>query len=66
MSKPKPCPFCGSKKIILDSPYVELKENGEYGPITKYCCTAQKKNQTYKDKHFHPQFSEKPKGVEEW
>ena len=68
MNDPKPCPFCGSKKIIVDSPYVELKESGKYEPATKYCCQAQRKNQSYKEKHYHPMFSDKPKNeeVSEW
>ncbi len=53
------CEFCGSKKVIVQSPYVELKGNGKYEPITSYCCSAQKKNQEYEDKHYHPLFSEK-------
>ena len=41
------CPFCGSKELKVKRPYVELKENGEYGPIEDFCCQAQKVNAKY-------------------
>jgi len=50
-----PCPFCGSAKIRLETPYVKSTGDlGEYEPETTYCCTAQKVNANYIKKNFHP------------
>ena len=46
------CNFCGSESIVVDTPYVELKRNGEYGPITTFCCRAQKANNQYVASNF--------------
>lgn len=48
----KKCPFCGSEQMVQDTPYIELKENGQYEPATRYCCKAQAMNRRYQSKHF--------------
>lgn len=48
MKKEEGCPFCKSKTIMIDTPYVELKKSGEYGPIQTFCCLAQKRNAAYR------------------
>ena len=50
------CPFCGSKKIILETPYMDRVTGKK---LTSYCCTAQKINKEYKEKHYHPIFGKK-------
>ena len=43
MAEKKGCPFCGSEKVIIDTPYLD-----KFGQkITSYCCNAQKKNHEY-------------------
>ena len=48
------CPFCGSSELKIKSEYVELKGNGEYGPIENYCCMAQKQNAKYIKRNYSP------------
>ena len=54
MADEKKCPFCGSEKILLETPYVKLNRKGEYAPQVSYCCNAQKKNGEYQRKRFSP------------
>lgn len=49
------CTFCGSEKILTETPYVELKEIGEagkpiYAPKMQFCCRAQEQNHKYRNK----------------
>jgi hypothetical protein len=60
------CNFCGSKELKVQSPYVELKSNGEYGPIENFCCQAQKQNALYVKKNFHPDDAPDPDEVSKW
>lgn len=60
------CPFCGSKELRVKSPYVELKKDGEYGPVENFCCTAQKTNHQYVKKNFHPDDAPDPEEVSKW
>ena len=50
------CPFCGSKEIRIKTPYVKATGTGndDFEPITTWCCTAQRTNQAYIKKNFHP------------
>lgn len=41
------CPFCGSDKLKIETPFVEMKGWKEYENKTTYCCGAQAKNQKY-------------------
>lgn len=44
------CPFCGSTKMVIDTPYID-----RFGDkITTYCCAAQDKNQKYLKAHINP------------
>ena len=52
------CEFCGSKQIIIETPYVSLTEKGTYEPTTSYCCNAQKRNRQHDKKRFHPLYNE--------
>ena len=45
------CTFCGSEDILTTTPYVELKKDGSYGPVKKYCCNAQRQNRRYAHAH---------------
>lgn len=49
------CPFCGSEKRQVKTPFVELQKNGEYGPIMTFCCNAQKQNSKYIANRFNPE-----------
>lgn len=51
------CPFCGSPKRKIDTPYVKRANKLEDGeikmePISTFCCAAQKKNYEYMSKRF--------------
>lgn len=51
------CPFCGSKKLKVKSPYLKpVTHEAE----TSYCCRSQAKNQEFVDKHFHSIYGDKP------
>lgn len=52
-----PCSFCGSDKVKVETPYID-RVTGEHK--TTICCQAQRKNQEYQKKHFHPIHGEKP------
>lgn len=58
------CPFCGSDKIRIETPFIELKRSGEYLPKKTFCCSAQKRNFNYVNKHFDERDPDAPK-VEE-
>jgi len=65
------CPFCHSTKLRIPrktqfGPEVELKENGEYGPVEDFCCGAQKKNHQYIKKNYHPDDAPNPEEVSKW
>ncbi len=60
------CPFCDSKELKVKSEYVELKENGKYGPVEDFCCLAQRQNATYVKKNFHPDDAPDPDEVSKW
>ena len=51
------CPFCGSKKIFLETPFIDpiTKEHGK-----TFCCSAQKKNHEYIKKRYSPFDVNKP------
>lgn len=54
------CPFCGSDKIKMETPYVELGRDGEYHAKTTFCCKAQAANAKYVTKRFDPRNEDKP------
>lgn len=62
------CPFCGSDKIRLETPYVALNDQGEYAPTKTFCCASQRRNAEYVKKRFSPDDPNKPdpKEVGEW
>lgn len=46
------CPFCGSDKLKIETPFVEMTSWKEYANKTTYCCATQAKNQKYiKDRY---------------
>jgi len=61
------CSFCGSDKLMIDTPYIEKTKTWpiEYKKKQTYCCKPQAKNQEY-EKRFHPIYSKKPKDVAKW
>lgn len=50
------CPFCGSEKIRIETPFVRATGVGadDFEHETTYCCSAQKVNAEYRRKNFHP------------
>lgn len=60
------CQFCGSSELKVNSDYVELKSDGEYGPIENFCCFAQKKNHQYVLKNYDPDNRPDPDEVAKW
>ena len=49
------CPFCGSKTIRVETPFVKASgDTNEYEPIKTFCCNAQRTNQEYIKKNFLP------------
>lgn len=61
----KTCPFCSSEEIVQETPYIELKEDGSYGPTTRYCCKAQSRNRAYQTKHFSKLYGDNNPDIEE-
>lgn len=55
------CPFCGSKELILKTPYVEMTGWKQYENKTTYCCNAQAKNQKYIKERYDPTRTGNPK-----
>lgn len=71
MMKMSECKFCGSKEIKVArgtefGPEIELKQNGEYGPVEDFCCTAQRTNALYVKKNFHPDDAPDIEEVSKW
>lgn len=60
------CPFCGSTKLHLKTPYTKKNKKWPIGyeAETTYCCLKQAKNQEYREKRFHPRLSRKPDSAE--
>lgn len=54
------CPFCGSDKTMIETPYVELNREGEYVPKKTPCCNAQAHNIQYVKKRFDPRDTNNP------
>ena len=52
MSDKEKCIFCGSKSIVLETPYIEMTSWKGYKHKTTYCCNAQTKNQKYIEARF--------------
>lgn len=59
------CQFCGSEKTMIETPYVELNDKGEYVPKKTWCCTAQKKNAQFITKRYDPSRGDVPDDVSE-
>lgn len=64
------CKFCGSKerkvkRVSEFGPEIELKSNGEYGPVEDFCCTAQKQNAKYMNS-FDIDHRPDPEEIEKW
>ena len=57
MTDTKKCPFCGSEKIKIETPYID-RITGEHK--TTLCCLSQKKNQEFLDKRYSNFYGEKP------
>lgn len=65
------CRFCGSAKIRVPratefGDQVELKPDGQYGPVEDYCCEAQRTNAKYIAKNFHPDDVPDREEIETW
>lgn len=60
------CPFCKSTELKIKSDYVELKSDGEYGPVESFCCEGQKRNAIYMKKNFHPDDAPDPDEISKW
>jgi hypothetical protein len=41
------CPFCGSEKLKIETPYIDVFGEKIYTP----CCNSQKKNESYIKAH---------------
>jgi len=52
----KPCPFCGSKDLIIDTPFIDRITRQ---PKRVPCCKGQKTNIEFRDKRYH-EGEEKP------
>lgn len=65
MSEETKCPFCGSSKLKLDTPYIDRVTRK---PVQTFCCKAQATNATYINKRFDPSRSDapKPEDVAKW
>lgn len=59
------CAFCGSKTLLIDTPYVERTNEWpvSYAKKQTYCCKPQAKNQEYMKKHYHSS-SDRPSSEE--
>lgn len=56
------CPFCGSKEIIIETPYVNA-----FGDKEKtYCCISMKKNSEYVKKRFGREANVDPREAAKW
>lgn len=51
------CPFCGSKEIKVELPYID-RITGK--PTTGFCCRNQARNADYAKKRYDPIYGEKP------
>lgn len=61
------CTFCQSEEILTTTPYIELKKDGSYGPIKRYCCNAQRANSRYARAHKNMEGEIMPdEEVEKW
>lgn len=60
------CPFCGSDKLRLETPYIELGEDGQNHPVMTYCCMAQKHNARYVKKNYGPDEAPDMEDVSKW
>lgn len=65
------CTFCLSKDIRVKritqfGPQIELKDDGEYGPVEDFCCEAQRRNHRYVAKAYHPDHKPNMEDVEKW
>lgn len=49
------CPFCGSEKTRIETPFVD-RVTGEQ--LKSYCCNAAKKNAGYVARRYDPRFSD--------
>ena len=46
------CTFCGSKDILLETPYTKLSKGGKHAPETRFCCKAQARNAQHREKKY--------------
>lgn len=51
------CPFCGSDKLKIDTPYLKPVT---HEPIQTFCCRSQAKNNEYIKKRYDPRDMNKP------
>lgn len=51
------CPFCGSQKLKIDTPFLKPVT---HEPIQTFCCRPQAKNQEFIKKRYHPTLGRKP------
>ena len=58
----KRCPFCGSEKIKVTTPYID-----KFGDkIESFCCLSQKRNNNYAEKRFGRDNKPSPESVAKW
>ena len=56
------CPFCGSDKIKVSTPYVD-----KFGKkIESFCCLSQKRNSNYADKRYKHEERPKAEDISKW
>lgn len=54
------CPFCGSEKTMIDTPYID-RVTGEYKKT--FCCKSMKKNYDFVNKRYDPIYGDAPDPV---
>jgi len=57
----KKCPFCGSKDIVVETPYIDRVTQK---PKTTICCKAQRNNSDYREKRYGPVSNDQPSAEE--
>lgn len=62
------CKFCGSEKLMIPTGFVVSSKTkfGEHEPEMTFCCHAQRKNNEYIKKNYHPDDEPDPEEVPRW
>lgn len=56
------CPFCGSEKTKIDTPYIDRVTGNK---LQSYCCNSSKKNSKYIAQRFDPRLQDNIPTIEE-